>query len=75
MPVYEYVCEDCGREFDALRAMQQADAPLRCEACGGEHNQRKLSLFFAQSSGRSVPGTSAGSCAGCAGGSCSTCSN
>ena len=75
MPVYEYVCEDCGREFDALRTMQQADAPAPCESCGSDHTQRKLSVFFAQSSGRTVPGTSGGGCAGCAGGSCSTCSN
>jgi len=75
MPVYEYICEDCGLEFDQLRSMEQADAPVPCEACGGKHTQRKLSVFFAQSSGKAVPGTAAGGCSGCAGGNCSACSN
>ncbi len=75
MPVYEYVCEDCGLEFDALRTMEQADALVTCEACGGKHTQRKLSVFFAQSSGRSKPGTGAAGCGSCAGGNCSACSN
>jgi putative FmdB family regulatory protein len=74
MPVYEYVCLDCRERFDALRPMAKADAPIACHACGSEHSSRTLSVFFAQSGGRTVAGT-AGGCASCGGGHCSTCAN
>jgi putative FmdB family regulatory protein len=73
MPIYEYVCQSCRSEFNLLRPMNQADAPVECERCGSRRTKRKLSLFAAQSGGKSVAGTGGGSCAGCAGGSCGTC--
>jgi putative FmdB family regulatory protein len=74
MPVYEYVCLDCKTRFDALRPMAQADAPIACEACGGDHSARTLSVFFASSDGRTVAGASSG-CGHCAGGHCASCAN
>ena len=73
MPVYEYACKDCEKEFESLRPMSQADTPIPCEHCGGKHTARKLSVFFAQSAGQAVAGTSGKSCGGCAGGSCASC--
>jgi putative FmdB family regulatory protein len=74
MPVYEYVCQDCQHEFEKLRPMSDADALVACDGCRGEHTQRKLSVFFAQSAGQTVAGTSAGkSCGGCTGRSCGSC--
>ncbi len=73
MPIYEYVCETCRHEFDLLRPMSQAGAPAACDSCGGKRTKRKLSVFNAQSGGKSVAGTNAPSCSGCAGGSCGTC--
>ncbi len=33
MPIYEYQCEDCGHEMEAIQKM--SDAPLTdCPACG-----------------------------------------
>lgn len=72
MPIYEYVCMDCSTEFDALRPMKDADEPITCQRCQGEHTLRKLSVFFAHSNGRVVT-QSAPSCAGCAGGTCAGC--
>jgi putative FmdB family regulatory protein len=74
MPVYEYACQECGRRFDALRRMKDADAPIPCVQCRSDRTLRKLSVFYAQSDGRSVAGTSH-ACGSCAGGTCSTCSN
>jgi hypothetical protein len=53
--------------------MSQADAPIPCEHCGGDHTRRRLSVFFAQSAGRPVAGTGGKSCGGCSGGSCAGC--
>lgn len=33
MPIYEYLCEDCG-EFTALRPMRDSAAPCACPECG-----------------------------------------
>lgn len=73
MPLYEYLCSDCGKRFDALRSMREADSPIACKYCAGQKTSRQLSVFYAQSGGRSVAGTGGGSCSGCSGGTCSSC--
>ena len=73
MPIYEYVCQDCEKVFEVIRPMSQADQATACEACGGENVKRKLALFYAQSGGHAVSGTSAPACASCAGGNCASC--
>lgn len=77
MPIYEYICLDCGAQFDALRSMKDADAPLACQQCQGENTARQLSVFFAQSEGRVVAGGNTGGagCASCASRTCATCGN
>ncbi|MEW6567365.1 MAG: zinc ribbon domain-containing protein [Chloroflexota bacterium] len=72
MPIYEYICLDCGMRFDALRLMAEADAPIRCSQCESDHTSRTISLFAAHSDGKLVAG-GGGGCASCGGGSCSTC--
>jgi len=73
MPIYEYACEDCGAQFEVIRPMKDADAPIGCTKCHGQHTGRQLSVFYAQSGGRSVAGTSSNTCGSCSGGSCSSC--
>jgi putative FmdB family regulatory protein len=75
MPIYEYVCLDCGDIFEALRPMHEADKPIVCENCESEHTSRKLAVLFAQSGGRPLASNSTGGCGGCSGGSCSSCRN
>ena len=42
MPIYEYVCDQCGHEFDALQKM--SDPPLsNCPACEKEALKKKIS--------------------------------
>jgi putative FmdB family regulatory protein len=72
MPIYEYVCKDCGARFDALRSMKDADASIACKTCQSQQTTRQLSVFFAQSGGRVVAGASSG-CATCSGGTCAGC--
>lgn len=72
MPLYEYVCKDCGYHFDALRSMKDADKEILCRSCHSENTSRAISVFFASSEGRSVT-SSGGGCSGCAGGSCASC--
>lgn len=73
MPIYEYMCLDCNKKFDAIRPMSEADKPISCNFCSGNKTTRKLSLFFAQSGGKIVAGNQPKGCSGCSGGSCSSC--
>lgn len=67
MPVYEYVCESCGHEFEEL-TLSMADADgQRCPACSSDRVTRKLSVFAARQ-GASKPADLP------AGGPCGTCS-
>ncbi len=73
MPIYEYVCETCGCEFDALRSFKDSDKPIACKNCASEQTHRKLSVFFASSEGRAVTATAGSGCGGCSGGNCGSC--
>jgi len=42
MPLYEYICPDCGYEFDALQSFH--DDPIRkCPTCDQENVRKKIS--------------------------------
>jgi putative FmdB family regulatory protein len=46
MPIYEYCCEKCGKEFETL-VMGSKDKPA-CPKCGGKKVKRMLSCFSTQ---------------------------
>jgi putative FmdB family regulatory protein len=72
MPIYEYVCLDCKKEYEVLRSFNEADKPMACNECGGENVKRKLSVCFAQSGGQAISGAGRG-CSSCSGGNCASC--
>jgi putative FmdB family regulatory protein len=45
MPIFEYACNGCGREFEKL--VRSSDAPPDCPACHGTQLTKKLSTFSA----------------------------
>lgn len=72
MPLYEFHCEDCNRDFEKRRPMHKADAPLTCPECKSAEVTRKLSLFIAltkSDSGMTSLGDGGGGGCGC-GGAC-----
>ena len=73
MPIYEYVCADCGAVFELIRPIAKADESAVCTACGGKRTTRKLSLFFAESGGRAVSGMNPAACSSCHSGNCAQC--
>lgn len=44
MPLYEYHCNACGLEFEALVTFAEADS-VSCELCGSEKVERLASSF------------------------------
>jgi putative FmdB family regulatory protein len=45
MPMYEYRCESCGRAFEQLRRMSEADSGLICPHCESAEVERQVSVF------------------------------
>ncbi len=45
MPLYEYRCRVCGKTFELLRRMQDADRDLECPDCRSREVDRQLSTF------------------------------
>ena len=53
MPIYEYQCGDCQREFELLI---RSETDLECPHCQGIHLSKQLSLPAAPAtSGKSLP--------------------
>jgi len=48
MPIYEYRCRACAREFEVL--VRAGNMPA-CPACAGTDLERRLSLFAVDSDG------------------------
>jgi putative FmdB family regulatory protein len=79
MPLYEYRCDDCGRDFEAL-VRSPSDRPT-CPSCGAGSLTKQFSVpAAARASGAAgsalpvceAPAPSAGGCGamGCGGGFC-----
>lgn len=48
MPLYDYLCEACGKKFEDLRSIaERKDAP--CPICG-KPAEKQISSFFTSSS-------------------------
>ena len=75
MPIYEFHCQKCGRDFEELVRGQNHKAV--CPHCGGRQCRKLMSAsrFVSKSaSGGTVKSSAGDNCAGCAGGSaCATC--
>ncbi len=64
MPIYEYVCEDCGNEYEKIVLNKQQ--AVACPRCEGTRNKLKLSVFStgSGSSAKAAPSSSGGCCGG-----------
>ena len=54
MPIYEYYCASCKREFEALRPASQSQDSAPCKNCG-EPAKRQLSTFSFKSNTFTAP--------------------
>ncbi|MDW8467689.1 MAG: zinc ribbon domain-containing protein [Burkholderiales bacterium] len=61
MPIYEYACRSCGKEFETL---VRGSAAPECPACGATDLEKKLSVF-ATASATETASAAAGPCGTC----------
>jgi putative FmdB family regulatory protein len=64
MPIFEYLCEDCGNKFEKLVRGSQG---VKCPSCGQERLKQQFSTFSAHANGAShaqdmAPSCSSGMC-------------
>ncbi|MBI4295841.1 MAG: zinc ribbon domain-containing protein [Chloroflexi bacterium] len=76
MPIYEYVCSDCGLKFELMRQLSQSSDGATCPHC--QHlASRVLSSFacFSATDGGSATPVGGSGCSGCSASSCGTCAS
>ncbi|MBG29066.1 MAG: hypothetical protein CMI31_03555 [Opitutae bacterium] len=47
MPIYEFNCEDCDKEFETLVRTSDWEGEVECPSCGSEKLEKRLSVFAA----------------------------
>ncbi len=62
MPMFEYVCRECGERFEEIRSVRDEGPPPECPACGSTSVLKLFSAFATSSSGTGGGGSS--SCGG-----------
>jgi len=69
MPVYTYVCKDCGWKFDLLIGVTSEKIEFKCAKCGAKNIKRTFSSFavggYDNKSSSSGPSCPTGTCPNC----------
>ncbi|PYM98764.1 MAG: hypothetical protein DME07_21810 [Candidatus Rokuibacteriota bacterium] len=68
MPIYEYRCKECEKDFE--KYVPGATTTVACPTCASEQVMRKLSVFGLKTAGSYQP-SAMSSGGGCCGGGCS----
>jgi putative FmdB family regulatory protein len=71
MPIYEYLCRDCGAPFEKL--VRRFGEAVACPSCAGQAVDKQLSVFAVASAAPAPPaGCGAAACGDgcCAAGPC-----
>jgi len=62
MPIFEYICQECQHEFEAIVFGKDKAA---CPKCQSKKLAPQLSVFAVSAKSRAAPSTSAGPCSSC----------
>lgn len=62
MPLYEFVCSHCSKEFELLVRSAAWKGEAACPRCGSKNLSKKLSVFASQTAGNSSGGESLPAC-------------
>lgn len=63
MPIFEYECTSCGKEFELL--VRNSSLPPECPGCKGSELRKKLSAFATFTGAASAHAELPASCQGC----------
>ena len=62
MPIYEYACQDCGREFETL---VRSDTVPACPQCHSTQLDKQLSVFATASAAPAATASLPAACGNC----------
>jgi len=51
MPIYEYVCHDCGEKFEKFLRTSATEVKLVCPKCGSTRAEKAFSIFGTKGAG------------------------
>jgi len=69
MPIYEFICSDCGHPFEELVFSASAIEEVTCPECNSPLVSKQISSFASQIAGGSSSFTSTASAPSCSSGS------
>ncbi|OGN96355.1 MAG: hypothetical protein A2Z71_07225 [Chloroflexi bacterium RBG_13_50_21] len=69
MPIFEYVCADCGKPFEKLVLNTSKIGEVSCPTCASQNITRKISTIASRLSGGSSFSFGSPSSSGCSSGS------
>ena len=58
MPIYDFVCQGCGKSFTLRRKFAEMEDPADCPECGSGETKRQISIFYATNTGSSTAAAS-----------------
>lgn len=71
MPIYEYHCSDCDKDFEELVFSRNPE--VECPGCHGRKVSRLLSVVSFSTGAGSFSSSAGSSCGGCTSSSCAGC--
>jgi putative FmdB family regulatory protein len=63
MPIFEYICQDCGTAFEAI--VPNDTSEVSCRKCQGQHVKKQLSTFAVSGASSTTADAPANPCNGC----------
>lgn len=75
MPIYDFICQNCHKQFDELVPFNWKESDVKCPICNSKELELAVSLVGAfQSGGKTeMLNHSSHSCGSCSTGGCGTC--
>ncbi len=52
MPIYDYICRNCGEKFEAPCGLMDVESEIKCPKCGRRNPDKDRSRYF----GKTAPG-------------------
>lgn len=68
MPLYEYICLDCGQPFEKMLRFSEVDQIPGCPTCAGTNTKKQISMFASSMSATSTGNNSSAACGSGGGG-------
>ena len=54
MPIYTYICKDCGEKFDLLIGISSEKIELKCNKCASKNIEKTFGSFSVGGSGNKL---------------------